>query len=220
MSGNSHDLTARESSDESIQQTHAALSARKPEPKQGFSMLPLFFLGLVSTMIFFVSIYFLHNSSKFDPMVQDARFDPSKAGAVVVAKVDPVIAGKKLYSAAGQCITCHQESGKGVPGAFPPLAGSEWVVGSEERLVRILLHGLNGPVKVSGSDFNGAMPAFGAGSGYNYSDEKIAQVLTYIRQEWGNGAPAISAERVTEIRTKGAAGRSSPWTAAELEAIP
>jgi len=63
------------------------------------------------------------------------------------------------------------------------------------------------------------MPAIGPG-GYNFSDEKIAAVLTYVRQEWGNNSPAISAATVTEIRTKGAVGRATAWTSAELEAIP
>jgi mono/diheme cytochrome c family protein len=55
--------------------------------------------------------------------------------------------------------------------------------------------------------------------GYNFTDEKIAYVLTYVRQEWGNSAPPVTPEQVKEIRTKAAAGRSSPWTSAELEAI-
>jgi mono/diheme cytochrome c family protein len=134
-----------------------------------------------------------------------------------VAAVDPVAAGKKLYAT---CATCHQTSGKGLPNVYPPLAASEWVTGSEERLIRILLHGLNGPLTVAGKQYNGAMPAFGPGGGYNWSDDKIAHVLTYIRQEWGNAASSIAPEKVTAVRTQGAAGRAKPWTQAELEAIP
>jgi len=126
------------------------------------------------------------------------------------------VLGKKAFVSV--CATCHQATGLGVPGVYPPLAKSEWANGSEERVIRILLHGLSGPIKVAGADFNSVMPAIGPG-GYNFSDEKIAAVLTYVRQEWGNSAPAITKEKVTEIRTKTAAGRATPWSSAELEAI-
>jgi hypothetical protein len=62
------------------------------------------------------------------------------------------------------------------------------------------------------------MPVIGPG-GYNFTDDKIAYVLTYVRQEWGNNAPAITKEKVSEVRTKAAADRATPWTAVELEAI-
>lgn len=205
-------------SDESIQNVHSILLREKAEPREGFSPMPLFLLGFVAAMILIVAIFIVHNSGGFDSMVFDERFDPKTAnvGAQKVA-VDPVADGKKLY--AQVCAACHQATGAGVPGVYPPLAKSEWANGSEERIIRILLHGLQGPIKVEGKDFNSVMPAIGPG-GYNWSDEKIAHVLTYVRQEWGNSAPPVTTEKVTEIRTKGAAGRSTPWTAAELEALP
>jgi mono/diheme cytochrome c family protein len=205
-------------SDENIQDVHAILMREKPEPKEGYSPMPLFILGFVSAMIFIGSVYIVRYRGDFDPLVYDERFE-GKAGGAGVAKaaVDPIAEGKKLYAA--NCVACHQTQGQGVPGTFPPLAGSEWVVGSEERVVRILLHGLSGPVTVAGAQYNGAMPAFGQGSGYNWSDEKVSHVLTFIRQSWGNSAPAITPERVTEIRN--AVGqRKTPWTADELLALP
>ena len=107
-----------------------------------------------------------------------------------------------------------------MPGAIPPLVNSDWVTGSEERVIRIVLHGITGPIKVNGADYNSAMPAFGrvAGSGYNWSDDKIAAVLTYIRQEWGNQAGPITTEKVAEIRAK--EGDRKPWLAADLEKLP
>lgn len=210
-----------EPSDDSIQQVHSDLLNKKAEPSEGFSPMPLLILGFVSAMIFISAIYLVrsvHSPKGFDPLVYDERFDASKAtGDTKVAAVDPIVLGKKLYVT---CSQCHQVTGQGVAGAFPPLAGSEWVLGSEDRVIRILLHGLNGEVKVKGASFNGVMPAFGPGGGYNYSDEKIAAVLTYIRQEWGNTAPAITKEKVAEVRTKAVADRKNPWTQAELEAVP
>jgi mono/diheme cytochrome c family protein len=84
-----------------------------------------------------------------------------------------------------------------------------------------VLHGLKGPVTVKGIVYGtAAMPAFGQvpGSGYNWSDEKIAAVLTYIRQEWGNTAAPISTERVAELRAK--AGSRKEWVEAELRQLP
>jgi mono/diheme cytochrome c family protein len=208
-------------SDESIQQVHAILLREKQEPAEGYTPMPLFILGFVSAAIFIVSIYFVHNRAGFDPLAYDERFDPTKmtksggAGAVV----DPLVAGRKLYNT---CATCHQLNGQGVPTVYPPLAGSEWVTGSEERLIRILVHGLNGQVTVKGNTYNNAMPSFGnvPESGYKWSDDKIAHVLTYIRHEWGNNASPITAEKVKEVRTQSATGRTKPWTEAELLAIP
>jgi mono/diheme cytochrome c family protein len=205
-------------SDENIQNVHAILVREKEEPAEGYTPMLLFVLGFISAVIFIVSIYFVHNRASFDPLAYDERYDASKVVASSgPVKVDPIVAGKKLYNT---CATCHQATGTGVPGVYPPLAKSEWVLGSDERLVRILLHGLSGEVQVLGNTYNGAMPNFGPGGGYNWKDEQIAYVLTYIRQEWGNTAAEITPERVKEIRTGGAAGRAKPWTQAELLALP
>ncbi len=225
MSADSHSSARqpelRDNSDEAIQQAHAELIRNKPEPKDGYSVTPLFLLALLSALVFVCSIYIVHYRGGFSPLVQDERFDPAKAGATVAAAVDPVATGKRLYNMPGMCVTCHQATGQGVPSAFPPLAGSEWVQGNEERLIRVVLHGLTGELKVHGGTFNGVMPAFGQGAGgYNWSDDRIAHVLTYIRQEWGNQAGPIDVAKVTEIRTKEAARGAKAWTAEELSAFP
>jgi len=202
-------------SDQSIQKVHAILLREKPEPKEGYTPMPLFILGFITVMIFVCTLYFVHNRGGFSPMVQDERYDPATAGtSTEVTKVDPVAQGKRLFQT---CAACHQATGTGVPAVYPPLVGSEWVTGSEEHLVRIMLHGLSGPLKVEGKDFNSNMPAFGPGGGFNWSDEKISYVVTYIRQEWGNKAGEITADKVKEIREK--AARAKPWSAEELEAI-
>ncbi len=143
-------------------------------------------------------------------------------GGVEVAKVDPRELGKKLFTNVAGCIVCHQPTGLGVPGVYPPLAGSEWATGNEERVIRIVLHGLTGPVKVKGVDFPRAapMPSFGrvAGSGFNWSDDKIAAVLTYVRSEWGNSASPITPEQVAAIHAK--EGDHKAWTQDELLKLP
>ena len=108
----------------------------------------------------------------------------------------------------------------GLPPIYPPLAGSEWVNGSPERVIRIVVYGLKGEVHVKGTTFNAAaMPVFGQvpGSAYSWSDDKIAAVLTYIRQEWGNKAPAITPEQVAAVRTS--VGSRKEMSEAELQDV-
>ena len=196
-------------SDDSIQQVHAQLQRTKPEKAHGYSFLPLGILGLICAAVFFGSIYLAHNSIRFDPLVYNDHASREKPGALQVAVASPRDLGKRVFE--NTCITCHQANGQGVPGAFPPLAGSDWAQGTEERVVRIVLLGLNGPVKVSGKDFNSAMPPLGS----VLKDDQIANALTYVRSEWGNNAPEVKPETVARIRGE-LAGRTAPWTAEEL----
>jgi mono/diheme cytochrome c family protein len=205
--------------DESIQKVHAILLREKPEPSEGFTPMPLFLLGFISAMIFVCSVYVVHYRGDFDPLVYDERYDAAaaKAAASGPKELTPeqiLASGKRLYQT---CAACHQANGLGVAGVYPPLADSEWVTGSEERLIRVLLHGLNGPIQVKGNPYNGAMPAFGkvSGGGYNWSEEKIAHVLSYIRHDWGNNAEFITKEKVTEV-LKAESARAKPWTQDEL----
>lgn len=122
-----------------------------------------------------------------------------------------IAAGHQLYATA--CGLCHQPHGGGVPGAFPPLAGSEWVTGDAERLIRIALQGVYGPIEVKGQPWNLAMP--GQGMNPLLDDEKLAAVLSYVRNDWGNEAAMIDAKLVAEVRGQ-TQGRMLPWTAAEL----
>jgi glucose/arabinose dehydrogenase/mono/diheme cytochrome c family protein len=107
--------------------------------------------------------------------------------------------GAKIY--ATRCMSCHQLDGKGDGNRFPPLAGSEWVVTGrslrdKERLIRVVLKGLEGPIEVAGKPYNNTMP-----SNTYLSDDDAAKVLTYIRNNFGNKAPAISANEVRIVRS-------------------
>jgi mono/diheme cytochrome c family protein len=204
--------------DEGLITVHDNMAAGKSDAGGHYRMLPLVLLFVFSGLIIFAVTYLNRYSGHFRGNIFDERQLPSN-GPVVVAKADPLVLGKKQFNLA--CVTCHMPTGLGLPGIYPPLAGSEWVVGSDEQLIRIVLHGLKGPVTVKGIVYGtAAMPAFGQvpGSGYNWSDEKIAAVLTYIRQEWGNTAAPISTERVAELRAK--AGSRKEWVEAELRQLP
>src|SRR5258706_4713644 len=93
------------------------------------------------------------------------------------------------------CATCHQRDGRGDNSRFPPLAGSDWVTGEEERLIGIVLNGLQGELKVNGKSYNGLMP-----QNSHLDDHAIASVLTYIRTRFGNRAAAVNALQVTKVR--------------------
>lgn len=201
-------------SDEQIQNVHAILLREKPEPTEGYSPLPLMLLGLMSGLVFFSAIYLGRYSGGFNPMVYDERVVPGMigAGAPPPAPVDPRVLGKRVFT---NCAACHQTTGLGLPGAFPPLAGSEWAQGTENRIIRIVLDGVSGPITVKGMSFNNTMPAFGP----LLRDEQIADVLTYVRSEWGNKAPPVSPDKVKEIRAA-IASHTGPWSPAELLEIP
>ena len=203
--------------DENLLTAHEKMLGKQPDEKAHYRLLPLNLLFFFSGLIFFGGTYLGRFSGHFSPQVYNEYALPPKPGEVQAGPaVDPYVLGKTVY---GQvCVACHQPNGMGLPPAFPPLVGSEWVAGSEERVIRILLHGLVGPIKVKGVDFLGAMPAVGPGSGYNLSPEKVAAVLTFVRKEWGGIDTPVSPAKVVEIRGKD--GTRAPMTVPELEKIP
>ncbi|MBX2896550.1 MAG: cytochrome c [Cyclobacteriaceae bacterium] len=90
--------------------------------------------------------------------------------------------GKSIYEA--QCITCHMAEGEGLAGVFPPLAKADYLA-DKNRLVKVVLQGVRGEMKVNGTDYNGEM------TGFSLSDQETADVLNYICNTWGNNAAAI-----------------------------
>lgn len=139
--------------------------------------------------------------------------DSAADKAPVVAGIKPEImaAGKAIYMRDGYCNTCHQADGKGLESSgFPPLKGSQWVTGSEDRLIKLVLKGLYGPIVVNGKKYPGQVPM----TPYEgmLKDDEVASVLTYVRNAFGNKAPAVSPEKVKEIRAsiKGKKGFYTP----------
>jgi mono/diheme cytochrome c family protein len=112
---------------------------------------------------------------------------------------DLFVKGKAIYARDGYCNTCHQSNGKGLESSgFPPLAGTTWVTGSEERLIKLVLKGLYGPIDVLGKKYPGQVPMTPFAGMLN--DDEVAAVLTYVRNSFGNKASAISAEKVKATR--------------------
>lgn len=117
------------------------------------------------------------------------------------AEADIYKLGSEVYHREAHCATCHQETGLGMPDVYPPLAGSPWVRGNEERLIKLTLHGLWGPLEINGKTYDPAkgvppMTAFKSLLG----DKEIAAVLSYVRNSWGNQAPVITPEKVKSVR--------------------
>ncbi len=147
-------------------------------------------------------------TEEFDAIAADLK--EQGGGIVEVAADGPVALGEKIYQA--NCMACHQVTGQGMPGAFPPLAGSDWAGKDPDMLARIIIAGMQGPITVNGTEYNSIMAPLGA----VLSDEDIANVLTYVRQAWGNDYPAVDASVVAEARA--ATGARSMWTVEDLEA--
>ncbi|HAV64299.1 MAG TPA: dehydrogenase, partial [Verrucomicrobiales bacterium] len=121
------------------------------------------------------------------------------------------VKGAEIYSREAHCVTCHQPDGKGLPDSgFPPIAGTQWTNGDPDRLIKLTLNGLFGPIEVSGRSYPGQVPM--TPFGYILNDEEIASVLTYVRNSFGNQASPIQPGHVKRVReeTKDQLGLYSP----------
>ena len=127
------------------------------------------------------------------------------------AAADQMAEGKKNYMMI--CMACHQPTGAGLPPVFPPITKSPYVSGSAERLASIILKGNAGPFTIEGKPYNNIMPA----QELMMDDAKIASIMTYVRANFGNSAPAVTPEVVAAARKK-YADRKTPWTQPELDA--
>lgn len=125
--------------------------------------------------------------------------------------------GKALYSGAAACFGCHGASGEGVPNLGPPLDESEYVTDSPERLVKILLHGLTGPITVAGIEYKPTADMPGLMQNPTMKDGDIADIATYIRHEWSNKAGLVPADSVTKLRKDTASRTGSPYRAEDLK---
>ena len=137
---------------------------------------------------------------------------PAEAAPAVAPVAAAGVDGATEY--ANTCAVCHQADGAGMANAFPPLAGSEVVNdASPDRMIAIILKGLQGPVTVAGADYNGIMTPFDG----ILSDEQVAAITTYERSSFGNTASAVTAEQVAAVRAR-FADMTDSWTVETLDA--
>src|SRR5690606_25700447 len=108
---------------------------------------------------------------------------------------EQVAFGQRLFEST--CAACHQPDGKGLAGAFPPVAGSDFLNADRDRAIATVLHGRSGPITVNGEVFDAVMPALGL------SDEQVANVLTYVYSQWGNNGTVVRPADVAAVRARG-----------------
>jgi mono/diheme cytochrome c family protein len=198
---------------------HAIVTRERAEPEEGMEPLSLWLVVFIAVLLFWAGSYLTQYSGgfradEFNEGQINVKAPPVRGGGSEDPAEQLARAGAIVY--ANNCVACHQGDGNGTPGLFPPLTGSEWVLAEgPNRLIRIVLHGLQGPILVKGTAYNNQMNAFGP----NLSDKEVAAVLTYIRNTWGNKASMVTAEEVAAVRAATDA-RSVAWTAEELDLVP
>ena len=171
------------------------------EPKAIRRPVPVWLLVLMLLLIYCAMVFFDQHGGWFSQEVYPpfrsvdelVAWQPATSGSLFDL-------GRRVYNKP-TCVACHQGNGQGTPGQFPPLVKSEWVNEPEPgRLIRIVLNGLQGSLTFQGANYNGTMVPWKD----VLSDEEIAAVLTYVRQnkEWGNNAPEVKPERVKAVREK------------------
>lgn len=198
-----------------VERIHRAIRREPGDPTEGRERAPWFFVATIAVSMFWGGWYLGRYGGEFSTRTHLALAsrDAGTAGAAanqnVLAIADPVASGRAVYEK--HCVACHQASGLGIPGAFPPLIGSEWVTGSADVLVRILLNGMQGPVIVAGATYNGAMPGWRD----VLQDPELAAVATYLRQWESNSAPAVDPALVSSERAT-TSDRTGPYTARDL----
>jgi mono/diheme cytochrome c family protein len=199
-----------------VARVHNAALREKPDytaeakPASLWAFLGAIIVTLIGGIVFGLN----YHGGSFQKFVKN--YQPSAPGGIVEKPKEETAydRGRKVY--ATNCASCHQASGSGVAGQYPPLAGSEWVTGSDERLGLILLYGMSGPVTVKGQKYSGAnqMPPWAS-----IGEQKIADVLTFIRSEWGNKASEVTAAGLKDLKSRHP-GRTAPSTEEELLKIP
>jgi mono/diheme cytochrome c family protein len=207
-----------------VQEVHAAIQREKREPRVGLEPLSIWLIAVYGLAIFFGGAYLGRYSGNFSgngldplggpPPTKKMAAGGGPAGSEQAAVLTPHDRGKKIFAA--NCQTCHQANGLGVPGQYPPLAGSEFTTGGSQRPAMIVLKGLQGPVTVKGQKFGTAvMQPWDK----TLTDQKIADVLTYERSEWGNNASAVTAEQIAALR-KHLANHPESYTEPDILAVP
>ncbi len=180
---------------------HRAQQRENAEPEERIRPVPLVVAAIVLVMVAFGVLYILMSDPFGNAELGDRRTLADLSGPAPAAP-GAAVDGKQVFTA--HCVACHQATGKGLPGVFPPLDGSEWVHGDARILANILLHGIDGEIDVEGVTYKGAMPAF-----QQLGDAELAAVASYIRSSWSNKSEALKPELFEKERK--ASTRTTPF---------
>lgn len=194
---------------------HDQVIYETPEPFEDIVSGPLWFYLLAVVALVVGAFYLGRHMGNLDTeahigFLQAQKQQSGQEGGAAAVKT---VSGAAVFTS--RCVSCHQANGQGIPGAFPPLVKSAYVLGDPQILVRIVLQGLQGEIKVEGQAYNGLMPPWQD----QLSDGETTAVINYIRSELGgNQAEKVDVELVQQIRAA-EKNRQKPWTIPELEAL-
>ena len=203
-----------EFSDEEIVKSHVELSKTKHEPTKNFLVAPLIFVFVFGCLIFVCSIQLslTTNSFQLHPPVEVVELTAEEKEALRLER--KITSGEKIFAA--RCASCHQANGLGIEGQFPPLAASEWVTADAGVITNVILKGLKGEIVVNGKTY-GTSAAVNMAA-VPITDREIANVSTYVRQAWGNSAPEVTEDLVSELRSEYST-KQDQWVGDELRAL-
>jgi mono/diheme cytochrome c family protein len=205
-----------------VQQVHAAIRREKEEPRVGLEPLSIWLIAIYAIAIFFGGAYLGRFSGNFNGESLDPGSVPTASKAATsggpagpaATELTPAERGKKVFMA--NCAVCHQANGLGSQSqGYPPLAGSEITNGGSRRAAMVVMKGLQGPITVKGQKYGSAVMQPWESLG----DQKVADVLTYERQEWGNTGGPVTKEQIAALR-KELASHPSSFVEADLHAVP
>ncbi|MEM7010817.1 MAG: cytochrome c [Verrucomicrobiota bacterium] len=213
-----------DSSDKNLDYSHRpsvanAHSREKSEPGMGSEGIP-FSAIIVAAIVLLAGGSYLVAHTPFDSpdsIYTVAEYTPEPRPKVEGMEVEQLTWGEKWLkdgkrSYNNVCGACHKPDGTGQAGVgIPPLVSSSWVTEGNEQLVQIVLGGLSGPIEVNGTNYGSAVMPPQA----SLTDKQIAQVLSYVRREFGEGASFVTEDQVAAGRAKHGS-RTTPWTAGEL----
>jgi mono/diheme cytochrome c family protein len=210
-----------------ITEVHAAIAREHAEPSADVTPIPTWLSIVCAVALCWAGAYIgVFNGGFSGKVYNEYESSPSvffplpgnaiAGGGAAAAELTPLQLGEKVFK--DTCMVCHQVTGLGQAGTIPPLAGSEFVDGAEyneKRVVAIVLKGLKGPITVKGANFNNAMLP----QEQVLTPKKIAAVLTYVKQAWGNKGGEIAEAQVTAAK-KEFSGHGDQWTLDEIKHIP
>jgi len=200
--------------DDDMVEVHSELNREKHPPTQGFLIAPLIFVFMFGCLIFVCSIQLAHSTNGFQihpPQEIVELSDEEKETQRLERKYD---SGKKIFAL--RCASCHQANGLGIPNQYPPLADSEWVSANPALITKIILKGLKGEITVKGEKY-GTSAAVNMAA-VPIDDREIANVVTYVRQAWGNDSSELTEVEVSRIKIE-SVNQIDQWVGEDLQSI-
>lgn len=188
----------------------------EPTMRSGAIYLPMWLIGLLGFLLYWGCNYVDAKGGNHSPIVYEPYLNTNQLASFIPEDEFGRLMKIGQLQYGNLCAGCHQPHGGGAPGQAPPLAGSEWVTGGPNRVIRIPQVGITGPIKVGGTEWNmTTMIGFGA----SLTDEQLAGVVTYIRNSWGNRAGIVTPDQVAKVRAD-LKGRTEQYTGDELLKVP